>query len=202
MVYNFPQTNITLCLKQKNIPDSIIEIIIKYYNNSYYIHKVLDDSRKYHIRRLEYQKKNSNLNLQIQLFIPGFLKYYSEDDYEHNEESYLVIYEVTSDIQINKKINNLKIRTSNLLMNWTKDEKELDKIENDGNIYICAHKNYGDWFTTIQQQHRTLCDSLDMFQAIDNNYLMYGANDIYPLNPCVKCILYENNIVNITIKIH
>ena len=201
MVYNFPQTNIKLYLKKNNIPESIIEIIVKYYNNTYYIHKVLDDSKEYHIKRLEYQKKNINLNFQIQLFIPGFLRYYSEDDYEHNGESYLVIYEVTYDMRINKKLNNLKIRTSNILMDWTKDEKELDKIENDGDIYICAHKNL-DWCTTIQQQHRTLCDSLDMFQTINNNYLMYGANDIYPLNPCVKCILYENNIVNITIKIH
>tara|TARA_B100001094_G_scaffold332137_1_gene402949 strand:+ start:3252 stop:3845 length:594 start_codon:yes stop_codon:yes gene_type:complete len=197
MVYNFPQTNIRLCLKIKNIPEYLIDIIVNNYNNSYYIHKVLDDSKTYHIKRLEYQKKNINLNLQIQLFIPGFLRYYNENDYEHNGETYLVINQITPE-----NINNLKIRTSNLLMNWTKDEKELDKIENDGNIYICAHKNYGDWFTTILQQHRTLCDSLDMFQAIANNYLMFGNNHLYQLNPCVKCILYENNIVNITIKIH
>jgi hypothetical protein len=199
MGYNFPQINIRLCLKEKNIPEYLIDIIVKYYNNSYYIHKVLDDSKTYHIKR--WYKKNINLNLQIQLFIPGFLRYYNENDYEHNGENYLVIHEVTSDIQINQKINNFKIRTSNILMDWTKDEKELDKIENDGDIYICAHKNL-DWFTTIQQQHRTLCDSLDMFQAIDNNNLMFGNQPIYPLNPCVKCILYENNIVKITIKIH
>ena len=44
MVYNFPQTNIRLCLKRKNIPEYLIDIIVNNYNNSYYIHKVLEES--------------------------------------------------------------------------------------------------------------------------------------------------------------
>lgn len=201
MVYNFPQTNIRLCLKENNIPEYIIDIIVKNYNNTYYIHKLLEESIKYHKRRLK-SGDNYALNFHIRLFNPNFIRFNKECDYEHNGENYTVIHEVVPDNLIN-----LKIRTSNLLLNWTKHKKELQQIGiNEGNIYICAGKAIGHWFNTIQEQQRNLVSTLESFELINENNLLMFVNGhgepLYPLTPCVKCRLYENNIINITIRNH
>lgn len=195
MVYNFPQTNIRLCLKWKNIPEYLIDIIINNYNNSYYIHKVLEESRKYHKRRLK-SEDNYALNFQIGLFHSEFIKFYGEYDYEHNGDIFRVLDKIKPE-----NIINLKIRTTNLLMNWTKDKKELSKIkENDGNIYICAGQARGHWFTTIQEQQAQLVNCFGIFKSIQENCLFYGNEHMYTINPCVKCVLYENNIIDISIR--
>ena len=36
---------------------------------------------------------------------------------------------------------------------------------------------------------------------IEKNNIMFGDEPVYPLNPCVRCRLYEDNIINITIRL-
>lgn len=207
MVCSFPQINIRICLKKKDIPECLIDIIVNDYNNTYYIHKVLEESRKYHIRRCIYYKKNSNLKLQIELFISGFLKFYNKTDFEHNGDYFPVITTVPVAHQNKKEFNNFKIRTANILMNWVKSNNDINKIsDNDGNLYICAGRSPGHWFNTIQEQHHNLVSSLVSFNIVTDNYNIFGHDGggigEEPLNPCVKCILYEKKIINISIKIH
>ena len=197
MFYNFPQTNIRLCLKEKNIPEYLVDIIVKDYNNTYYIYKVLEQSRNYHIRKLK-SGNNYALNFQIRLFNSNYIRFESEYEYEHYGDNFTVIHEA-----IPENLINLKIRISNLLLNWTKDKKKLEQIsENEGNIYICAGKAVGHWFNTIQEQQQNLIASLDVFEMIEKNNIMFGDEPVYPLNPCVRCRLYEDNIINITIRTH
>jgi len=195
MGYNFPQTNIRLCLKEKNIPEYLIDIIVNNYNNSYYIHKVLEESRNYHISKLK-SSNNYALNFQIELFHPGFIRFTKEYDYEHNEEHFTVIDEFVPENLIRQKI-----RTTNLLMNWTKENKQLEQIsENDGNIYICAGKRLGHWFNTIQEQQRNLVISLETFKKINENYyFMFGMEPRHRPLACVESRLYGENLINISI---
>lgn len=196
MGYNFSQTNIKLCLKKKNIPEYLIDIIIENYNNSYYIHKVLEVSRQYHISKLK-SGDNYALNFQIRLFNSNYIRFDSEYDYEHNGDIFTVIHD-----KVPEKLLNLKIRTSNLLLNWTKDKKNLEQInQNDGDIYICAGKTIDHWFNTIQEQQENLTASLDIFEMIEKNSIIYGTEDIY-LRPCIKCRLYKDNILKIIIRTH
>ena len=196
MGYNFSQTNIKLCLKKKNIPEYLIDIIIENYNNNYYIHKVLEVSRQYHISKLK-SGDNYALNFQIRLFNSNYIRFDSEYDYEHNGEIFTVIDDI-----VPENLLNLKIRTSNLLLNWTKDKKKLEQInQNDGDMYICAGKAIDHWFNTIQEQQENLNASLDIFEMIEKNSIIYGNEDIY-LHPCIKCRLYKDNILKIIIRTH
>ena len=51
-----------------------------------------------------------------------------------------------------------------------------------------------------------LCPHLTQLWMIDDNYAVFGHDGggigEEPLNPCVKCILYDKNIINISIKTH